>query len=69
MDFSLDQETAALRDRVRAFIEEAVIPREGEVARDLGRLEGVLGELQREARAWGLFLPQMPRELGGLGLS
>lgn len=69
MDFSLDQETAALRDRVRAFLEEAVIPREGEVAKDLGRMEGVLGELQKEAKARGLFLPHMPKELGGLGLS
>ncbi len=69
MDFGLDRETEALRERVWAFLEEAVIPREVEVARDLTRLEAVTQELQREARARGLFLPHLPKELGGLGLS
>ena len=38
MDFGLDRETEALRERVRAFLEEAVIPREAEAARNLDRL-------------------------------
>ncbi|MEZ0348408.1 MAG: acyl-CoA dehydrogenase family protein [Thermus sp.] len=69
MDFSLDRETEALRDRVRAFLEEAVIPREGEAARNLDRLEALTRELQAEAKRRGLFLPHLPKELGGLGLS
>uniref|UniRef100_A0A831XHU2 Acyl-CoA dehydrogenase n=1 Tax=Thermus islandicus TaxID=540988 RepID=A0A831XHU2_9DEIN len=69
MDFSLDRETEVLRERVGAFLEEAVIPREPEAARDPERLEVIARELQAEAQRRGLFLPQMPRELGGLGLS
>jgi len=69
MDFGLDRETEALRERVRAFLEEAVIPREAEAARNLDRLEAIARELQAEAKERGLFLPHMPKELGGLGLS
>ncbi|TBH21825.1 acyl-CoA dehydrogenase family protein [Thermus thermamylovorans] len=69
MEFSLDQETEALRERVRAFLEEAVIPREKEAAENLDRLETLSQELQGEAKRRGLFLPHMPKELGGLGLS
>ncbi len=69
MDFSLDEETRELRAQVQAFLEEAVIPKEKEAAEDPTRLEGILKELQAEAKKRGLFLPQMPRSLGGLGLS
>lgn len=69
MDFSLDRETEVLRERVGAFLEEAVIPQEPEAARYPERLEAIARELQAEAKRRGLFLPQMPRELGGLGLS
>lgn len=69
MDFSLDRETEALRERVRAFLEEAVIPREREAALNLEGLEVLNRELQQEAKRRGLFLPHMPRDLGGLGLS
>ncbi|AFV77432.1 acyl-CoA dehydrogenase (plasmid) [Thermus oshimai JL-2] len=69
MDFSLNRETEALRERVRAFIEEAVIPQEAEAAREPGHLEALTQALQREAKARGLFLPHMPKALGGLGLS
>lgn len=68
MDFSLDRETLELKARVQAFLEEAVIPKEKEAAADLTRLEAILRELQAEAKKRGLFLPQMPRALGGLGL-
>lgn len=69
MEFGLDQETQALREQVRAFLEEAVIPREKEAAENLEHLEFISRELQEEAKRRSLFLPHMPRELGGLGLS
>ncbi|MCS6868958.1 MAG: acyl-CoA dehydrogenase family protein [Thermus sp.] len=69
MDFGLDRETEALKERVRAFLEEAVIPREGEAARNLDSLEAIAKELQGEAKRRGLFLPHMPKALGGLGLT
>lgn len=69
MDFSLDQETVGLRERVRAFLEEVVIPKEKEAATRIDQLDAITRALQGEARAHRLFLPHMPRELGGLGLS
>lgn len=69
MDFSLDRETEALRERVRAFLEEAVIPREREAALNLEGLEALTRKLQQEAKRLGLFLPHMPQDMGGLGLS
>jgi acyl-CoA dehydrogenase len=51
MDFRLDPDLIALRDRVTAFVRNEVLPAE------------VLS-----SRAAGLFGPQRPRDLGGLGL-
>jgi acyl-CoA dehydrogenase len=60
----------ALRQRVQAFVDAEVIPRENQ---DLwahpGRLDEVRRELQALARQAGLYLPHLPRELGGLGLN
>jgi acyl-CoA dehydrogenase len=68
IDFELDAELVELRDRVAAFVRDVCIPAE---ARDTGAhgLDPALrAELQAEARRAGLFAPQAPRELGGLGL-
>ncbi|AEV15135.1 Acyl-CoA dehydrogenase domain protein [Thermus sp. CCB_US3_UF1] len=46
-----------------------MIPREGEAARNLDSLEAIAKELQGEAKRRGLFLPHMPKALGGLGLT
>ena len=46
-----------------------MIPREREAALNLEGLEALTRELQQEAKRRGLFLPHMPRDLGGLGLS
>ena len=69
MDFSLSPDVEGLRDRVHAFLERDVIPREQEVTRHPERLEPVRAELQAKAKAAGLFLPHMPARHGGLGLS
>ena len=68
IDFDLGPDLTALRDRVRAFVDAKVIPRESEL-RDYDSLDRVRRELQREAKAAGLFAPTLPRELGGLELS
>lgn len=68
IDFEVDAQVQALRDRVREFIDREVIPLEGEVIRDPGRLPSVREALQNKAKAAGLFLPHLPPELGGLGL-
>jgi acyl-CoA dehydrogenase len=69
IDFDVGQPLAALRERVRAFVNTAVIPREPEVVRDHTTLERVRAELQTQAKAAGLFLPTASKDLGGLGLS
>jgi acyl-CoA dehydrogenase len=70
IDFSFSPELAALRARIRAFIEEVVLPAEAEIDdenRDSVRA-GVI-RMRKEARQRGLWLPHMPREWGGMGLS
>ncbi|MFO0750126.1 MAG: acyl-CoA dehydrogenase family protein [Myxococcota bacterium] len=69
MDFDREPELEQLCLRYRAFVDEHVLPLEGRfllegfaaVARDL---EAV----RQKAKDAGLFGPQLPKELGGLGL-
>ena len=70
MDFSIPAPTAALLDRVRQFLTAKVYPIEAELLA-LGFLaaEPLLQALRAEVRAAGLWMPQMAKELGGLGLS
>ena len=70
MDFDIPETTAALLERVRDFIDRRVIPAEQEllpsgVAGD----EPLLAALRDEVRAAGMWGPQIPRDLGGMGLS
>ncbi|HWV84504.1 MAG TPA: acyl-CoA dehydrogenase family protein [Capillimicrobium sp.] len=68
IDFALDPELEELRDRVAAFVRDTVIPAE---ARDVGAHgldEDLRAALQAAAREAGVFAPQVPVELGGLGL-
>jgi len=70
MDFSTPAPTAELLGRVRAFLDERVYPVEAELLA-LGFPAAVprLQALRAEVRAAGLWLPQMSKELGGLGLT
>jgi acyl-CoA dehydrogenase len=68
IDFSVDGELAALRDRVAEFVREVAIPAEARDRSEHGLDEGLRSELQERAREWGLFGPQISAELGGLGL-
>ena len=70
IDFELGPELSALRERVRAFVDSEVIPREGDLHHhDHDSLERVRRGLQTRAKAAGIFAPTLPRTLGGLGLS
>jgi acyl-CoA dehydrogenase len=56
--------------RVRDFVEKHCIPLESEAhVHDPVALDAVLSRLRPVARELGLYLPQMPVEQGGLGLS
>ncbi len=64
------ERAAELCEVVRHFVETEAIPRE-DVAHihDPVALDRTLAELRPIARAAGLYLPQMPEQYGGLGLS
>jgi acyl-CoA dehydrogenase len=69
MDFDIPDTTAALLERVRDFVDRRVIPAEPEfLATGVSGDEPQLAALREEVRAAGLWGPQIPRELGGMGL-
>ncbi|MBK7826110.1 acyl-CoA dehydrogenase family protein [Nannocystis sp.] len=70
MDFSIPATTTELLRRVRRFLDEHLFPVEAELLA-LGFPAALprLAALRAEVRAAGLWLPQMPATLGGLGLS
>jgi acyl-CoA dehydrogenase len=67
-DPTLSPELASLRDRVRDFVREVVVPAEEQLG--LGApTEELRASLQGRAAAAGLLAPQVPTASGGLGLS
>jgi len=69
VNFELSPELTELRRRVRAFVDERVIPVEDRIAReDQAGPSPTLEELRAAARAEGLWTPHLPPEHGGLGL-
>jgi acyl-CoA dehydrogenase len=71
MDFTLDPAIEELRQRYRAFVADKIIPIEADPA-TLGEGENIaldrLEALRTQAKAAGLWAPQMPKARGGLGL-
>lgn len=68
--FGYSERLAGLQARLRRFIDEVVIPRESPaLAHDLAAIDAVAVTLRREARAAGVYAPQLPQAWGGLGLS
>src|SRR5215210_559071 len=68
MDFSISPELEEIRGRVRAFMDEHVYANEGLVVEDEGLPAELERELQGKVRALGLWAPNLPRELGGMGI-
>jgi len=59
-----------IRKRVRNFVEIDAIPQErSELAHDVQAFDRVARELRKKAMAAGIYAPQLPTKLGGLGLS
>lgn len=74
IDFTLSPEVEEIRDRVREFIQGTVMPAVAEFDSEekvLTRDEYILTilELRGKAQAAGLWLPHMPAEWGGMGLT
>jgi acyl-CoA dehydrogenase len=69
VDFTLDATLAALRDAVRAFVNDVVIPAEKDVdGHGHGLADDVRARLQAAARDHGVFAPTAPARYGGLAL-
>lgn len=70
MDFTLPPHVRDLTERVRAFVDAECIPAERyHDATEDGIPAEMLADLRAKARAAGIYGPQIPRDLGGLGLS
>lgn len=68
-DWMLTPELSALRARIRAVIDERVIPAEQTIlAEDRAGSRETLSAIQADVRARGLWTPHLPKDFGGLGL-
>ncbi|MBR0661509.1 acyl-CoA dehydrogenase family protein [Neoroseomonas oryzicola] len=71
MDFTLPPEIEEIRQRIRRFVDERLIPLESDRV-NYDEHENiaphVLKEMRRQAKAEGLWALQMPRRLGGMEL-
>jgi len=70
IDFSFPPEVEEVRHRVRQFLDQVVLPCEREIAANDDRktLIAQVVKMRKAAREWGLWLPHMPEEYGGMGL-
>jgi acyl-CoA dehydrogenase len=70
IDFTFPPEVEAVRLKVRSFMDEVVRPRWEQVPEgDRRETVRAIVELRRAAREdWGLWLPHMPPDWGGMGL-
>ncbi len=72
MDFSFPPEIEAIREKVRKFCDEVVIPSE-QIIKEAGEenrkvlIEQII-EMRKAAQEWGLWLPHMPESEGGMGI-
>ncbi|MCY1166408.1 (R)-benzylsuccinyl-CoA dehydrogenase [compost metagenome] len=70
IDFSIEPSDAALRDRVRSFVEQKIIPYERDPRlTSHGPTDELRIELNALAREAGLLAPHVTSHFGGLGLS
>ena len=71
MDFTLSPEIEDIRHRVRAFVDEHVVPLESD-PKNFAEHENIphdrLQPVREKAKAAGLWAPQTPKEYGGMGL-
>jgi acyl-CoA dehydrogenase len=71
IDFTFPPDIEELRLKVRQFVDEVVRPREAKIAareNDRRFLVQNIIEMRVAAKDWGLWLPHMPKELGGMGV-
>ena len=70
MDFSISEELQGLLNRARALVESRLYPLEPVFfEKGFNAIAKALGEVRSAVKAEGMWLPQISREHGGLGLS
>ena len=71
IDFSFPEEIELVRQKVREFCDQIVRPAEKEIAESEDSREVLVTQvikMRKAAQEWGLWLPHMPEEYGGMGL-
>jgi acyl-CoA dehydrogenase len=69
MDFDISEKMSTILEMVTAFMDDEVIPLEGEMLHgDAATLQGLVGDAQVKVRQMDLWAPNHPVEFGGLGL-
>jgi len=69
MDFDPPETVRPLLEKIEKFVETVVMPAEQDVLeRGFAAATPQLAELRRQCKAAGLWGPQLPKDLGGLGL-
>ena len=66
IDFKIPDETKAIRDKVRNFVQSECHPAEENCTAE--NFDEVLAGLRKTARSQGLWCPFVPEEHGGMGL-
>ena len=71
IDFTFPEEVQLAIDHTKKFMDDIVRPAEKEIARYPDSREVLVNQvihMRKAAQEWGLWLPHMPEELGGMGL-
>jgi acyl-CoA dehydrogenase len=71
IDFSFPEEVTFIVERVRRFCDEVVAPAQKEIEANEGDRKVLVRQIvsmRKAAKEWGLWLPHMPEEWGGMGL-
>ncbi len=71
IDFSFPEEVTYIVARVRQFCDEVVAPAQQEIEAHEGDRKVLVRQIvamRKAAKEWGLWLPHMPEEWGGMGL-
>ena len=71
IDFSFPEDVELVRHKVREFLAKVVRPAEEEIERNEGDRKTLVEQvikMRQAAQEWGLWLPHMPAEYGGMGL-
>ncbi len=70
MDFSIPKKTQDLLDKVRNFVDEEAIPIEHDFLNsEFGEILPRLNEKRQRVKELGMWLPQIEKDWGGMGLS